>query len=119
MAEAKKAGNHLEYSGLVRRLNGPVEMPIAAAHVWRWFTELSNARSCGMAANPISFVEIESWARLTGRSPTAQDVWLLSKIDTLWRTVAAEERTDVPMSADGEVDQLALAEKLKAGLLGT
>lgn len=47
-----------------------------------WFAELSAARaSSGFAPSPISYGEIESWSRLTGRCPTPFEVRLLRALD--------------------------------------
>ncbi|MCY1042711.1 hypothetical protein OV208_15410 [Corallococcus sp. bb12-1] len=63
-------------------LLGEHQLPDSLAHVWGWFAELSNARGAGaFSLNPISFQDIESWARLTGSRPTSFEVQLLRRLD--------------------------------------
>jgi hypothetical protein len=52
-----------------------------------WFGELAARRTAGLSPNPISYVEIEAWARLTGRRPRPFEVHLITKLDD-----AAQER---------------------------
>jgi hypothetical protein len=64
-------------------------VPAALQHVWEWFGELSSSRSGnGGGPNPLSFVEIEAWARLTGRLPAPREVQAIMALDmelfTLW-----------------------------------
>lgn len=66
-------------------LVGEDELPGSLAHVWEWFTELSNARGAGaFSLNPISFQDIESWARLTGNQLTSFEVQLLRRLDEVF-----------------------------------
>lgn len=59
------------------------ELPSAVAHVWAWFCELSAARtSNGYGADPITFGDIDAWARLTRLSPTPWEVALIRRIDS-------------------------------------
>lgn len=52
------------------------------AYLWGWFIELASARtSNGFGLNPISYVEIAAWARLTGREPSPWEVSLLKRMD--------------------------------------
>lgn len=51
--------------------------PEVVAHVWGWYLELHNTRTDG----PISYREIESWARITGTAPTAFEISLIKKAD--------------------------------------
>jgi len=59
------------------------DVPWPVAHVWEWFVaELSPRRSSsGFGANPLSFADIEAWARLTGRRPTSFEARLLMQLD--------------------------------------
>lgn len=51
--------------------------------MWGWFCELSAARGGnGFGLSPISFTEIDAWARVTGERPTPWEVGLLRRIDT-------------------------------------
>jgi hypothetical protein len=51
------------------------------AHVWDWFLDLAHARSVGYTANPISYVEIEAYARLYGLDILPIEVALLRRLD--------------------------------------
>lgn len=78
-------------------LAGP-DCPEVFAYVWDWFRELNNARphtistlstAAGMSSTvatvPLSFTEIEAWAKLTGRWPLRpSEVELLRELDQLW-----------------------------------
>lgn len=55
--------------------------PEGAEHVLRWFWALDSARSCGFAPNPISFSEIEAWAKLTGADPLPWEVRAIKAMD--------------------------------------
>lgn len=58
--------------------------PPAMADVWNAFLELDRTRgSNGWGPNPISYGEIDAWARLTGRAPSAHDVRLYAELDRL------------------------------------
>lgn len=58
------------------------DLPGCVAHVWAWFCELSAARtSNGWGANPITFPEIDAWARLTRSEPTPWEIGLIRRID--------------------------------------
>lgn len=67
-------------------LVGEHELPEALAHVWEWFCELSNARAPGaFSLAPISYQDMEAWARLTGAQPTSAEVGLLRQLDDAFR----------------------------------
>ncbi|MCP3065845.1 hypothetical protein LXT21_44465 [Myxococcus sp. K38C18041901] len=67
-------------------LVGEYALPEALAHVWGWFCELSGARGAGgFSIAPISFQDIEAWARLTGHQPTPAEVVLLRQLDDVFR----------------------------------
>lgn len=58
-------------------------MPLETAHVWAWFQELHAARSSGMAANPISFTEIDAYCRLNQVVMTPWELGLIRQIDAI------------------------------------
>jgi len=65
-------------------LQGP-ELPPGCGYVWTWFCELHAARGGnGYGPNPISYAEIEAWARLTGRHLTPWEVAALRVLDQVW-----------------------------------
>lgn len=49
-------------------------MPVELAYVWDWYWQLCSGE-------PMAYVEIEAWARLTGISPMPWEVRLLKSID--------------------------------------
>jgi hypothetical protein len=85
-------GAHLDAAQRVaaRRGNavaGPAEppCPAAARHVWGWFMELNQGRQATSAgAQALTYAEIDSWARLTGRRPSPWEVRLLKRLDGLF-----------------------------------
>lgn len=56
-------------------------MPVPLVHVWQWFGELSRGRTCGMATNPITWSDLDAWARLTGVRPTPLELELIYALD--------------------------------------
>jgi hypothetical protein len=80
-------------------------------HVWVWYCELSDARSNnGFGINPVSYLEIDAWARLMRVRPEPWEVRLLRKIDDaiLHEIAVRSERkeTDIPVSDVGRVSAL-------------
>lgn len=68
------------------------ELPQNARHVWMWFMELNRARpSSGFGASAISFMEIESWARLTH---TLIEPWEIRALCLLDETFLNEMRKE-------------------------
>jgi len=58
------------------------DIPGRVAYLWRWWSELDRGRRYGMnGAEPLAFLDIESWARLSGRRPTHTDIESLIAID--------------------------------------
>lgn len=56
--------------------------PGASRYLWDWFLELHSARgSTGFGPAALSYSEIEAWARLTGRRPSALEVFALKGLD--------------------------------------
>ncbi len=61
------------------------EMDDSTVYLWNWFIELNAQRtSNGFGGNPIQFVDIMAWARLTDRKPTTWEVKTLRKLDMVW-----------------------------------
>lgn len=58
----------------IDKLNGPA-FPDALAYLYGWLLELDGARSVGMnGLESFTFQMVESWARLTDRSPEPHEV---------------------------------------------
>lgn len=88
-------GKHLENAArhapaLRRKLDAGPALPLECLHVWTWFLELNETRGGSAGAGgvflpqPLRFVELDAWARLTGRRPTETETHLLRAIDRLW-----------------------------------
>lgn len=75
---------------LRRKLDAGPELPAECLYVWTWFCELNETR--GMRAGPgglvlpqpLSFAELDAWARLTRRQLRAGETELLRAIDRIW-----------------------------------
>lgn len=59
------------------------DLPFPLVHLWQWFvTELAPRRSSsGFGPNPLSYGDVEAWARFTGRTPTPMEVRVLLRLD--------------------------------------
>lgn len=55
--------------------------PKEGATAWSAFSEMHRARQSGMAVNPIPFVEIDAWQRVTGIELDAWEVTAIRAID--------------------------------------
>jgi len=96
-------------------------LPSEVAHIWEWFCELAAARtSGGMALNPITYPDIEAWARLTDSRPTPWEVSLLRRIDNsvIAKSMASDGKFKLieraPMTDDSAVIGLLSAIKARA-----
>ena len=71
--------------GLIREGGGTP--PVEVAHLWGWFWTLAARRTSGGmgAPNPITFSEIDAWARLMGVTPRPWEVVVLARMDDAWR----------------------------------
>lgn len=56
-------------------------MPECAVHVWHWFIALSQKRTCGMALNPITWLDMQAWSQMTGIKPLQWELEAISGID--------------------------------------
>jgi hypothetical protein len=66
-------------------------LPREGATVWQIFLELNATRSSGMAVNPISYTEIDSWQRVTGVPLDAWEVMALRALDAEFISVISKE----------------------------
>ncbi len=82
----------------VLELDGP-ECPLELAYLFGWFLELAATRgSSGFAPAPISFGEIDAWARLMRIRPSPDEVGVLRRLDQVFLLVVIEHgrRTSHP-----------------------
>jgi hypothetical protein len=60
-------------------------LPKLFYYSWHDFLELHNARSSnGYSANPIGFLEIESWSRLKNISLSSNEIDIIRQLDNLY-----------------------------------
>jgi hypothetical protein len=62
------------------QLDGP-PCPDELRYVWGWFVELSQRRTRGMSATPLTWLEFDGWQRLTGITLTAFELDCLKGLD--------------------------------------
>lgn len=86
VADGSTVRDHLAVAVRIGRktqaaVDGP-EPPPGLLYVLEWHHEISASRSVGPAGlNPISYVDIDAWARLTDRRPRPHEVQALLRID--------------------------------------
>jgi hypothetical protein len=69
-----------------------VRCPVLLQYLWQAFLELSSARgSTGFGPAPLSFLEIESWSRLTHRTLTGWQINVLKQLDSVYLSKQAEQ----------------------------
>jgi hypothetical protein len=73
-----------------RIFQGPPLAP-ALRYLAGWFGELAGSRASGFGVGPIEYVEIEAWARLTGRNPDPIEVRAIRALDLATRAIANEK----------------------------
>jgi len=56
-------------------------IPVDVQYLWDWFMDLNNARQSGFGISPISYMELQAWAHMTGVQPTIWEVQVLKRID--------------------------------------
>lgn len=56
-------------------------LPPETEHLWSWFITLHPSRP---PDRPLSFPEIDAWARLTGETPAPWEVAALRAVDRAW-----------------------------------
>lgn len=87
--------SHLLCRVLERRLKGAsAALPVGSGIFWDAFQRLSRARSCGPTGpNPISYGEIESYARLMQLPLEPEHVQILTSMDRVWMEHAYRDRS--------------------------
>ena len=69
------------------------ELDQMAMYIWEWFMELNSQRtSNGFGQNPITYLDIQAWASLTGRFPLAWEVRAIRNMDMMWLSEMAKNR---------------------------
>lgn len=77
-------------------LKGP-EFPEVLRYLWEWFTELERARSVGPhGVNPMSYQDIDAWARLLRRPVLPHEVSALMRLDLVMRHPDPRKKSKKP-----------------------
>lgn len=66
--------------------------PDALSHVWSAFCRLSGRRTVGMAANPITWSDIDAFVRLSGVRLAPWEIRLIEELDDLYRAEHSKKR---------------------------
>ena len=66
--------------------------PAELGHVWRWFAELNARRPRGEGDHPISYAEIDAWARLSGIQARPFEVAALLAVDNAFLSANEKPR---------------------------
>lgn len=64
-------------------------------HVWGWFKDLLETRQTGMADNPITFLEIDAYQRLTETRMRPWEVKAIVKMYWSYRMATTKSKTSV------------------------
>jgi hypothetical protein len=73
-------------------------LPVDCQQVWDWFFDLMLTRQIGMADNPITYTEIDAYARLTGALIAPWEARAI--VSLFW---AYRDASPKPKSGKGEV----------------
>ena len=77
-------------------LEGP-ELPLCVRHLWDWWQELHLARgSSGFGPVPLSWSDIDAWARLTGARPSPPELRAIMALDRAIVSVLIEKKPPSP-----------------------
>jgi len=66
--------------------------PYEAEHIWEWWLQLQQTRAVGMAANHITYTEVENWAKRLKINPTPFEVRCIMAIDSAYLSVQNEQQ---------------------------
>lgn len=92
LAALATASNPAVRAKAVALLRGP-DCPEAFRHVRDWLYQIYGRSGVGFGdVAPLSWQTVESWARITGVDPTADEVEMLMALDQTLRRTAAEAR---------------------------
>lgn len=61
-------------------------------HIWGWFIQLSARRGGGFGPAPLSYQEVDAWARLMGLDPTPWEIQQIMTIDDIQLKVSYEQQ---------------------------
>ena len=87
----RQTGKSPEELGLAPEEAQEPEVPFAGEHLWAWFWEVSEARaSNGFCLLPLSWVDIEAWARLTATPLSPYEALTLRRMDAAYLSAHAQ-----------------------------
>ncbi|MBY0431698.1 MAG: hypothetical protein K2Q10_10910 [Rhodospirillales bacterium] len=70
----------------------PPDLPPQVEHLWSWYAELESGRGgSGFGPQPLSYADIDAWARLMSVRPSPWEVLALRRIDILWLDIIARQ----------------------------
>lgn len=64
-------------------LINPAELPLFLEPLWQDFLNLNQSRQAGMAINPLTYSEIDAYARLTKTTFSKSEVLVIKQLDSL------------------------------------
>jgi hypothetical protein len=79
-------------------VGAPARPPHAIEHVWRWFLDLSARRQAGLAANPISYAELQAWATMTQTLIEPWEARLIMRVDDATLAAMRKKPDKKPMT---------------------
>jgi hypothetical protein len=80
------------YLSAYEELNSIGEIPACVEHIWQYFWELHNRRWAGMNGPlPLSFTEISSWIRLTGKIVRKYEIDIILQLDSAYMNFSHQE----------------------------
>ena len=70
-------------------------IPLTGEHVWHYWWELNSRRQPGFdTLAPLTYMEIESWMRLTGKQLDPVEIRWLTQMDDSWLATISQEQAD-------------------------
>lgn len=67
--------------------------PVELSNYWEDFLEINKKRTRGESGdNPLTFLEIDAWARLTNAHPTQLWLDIIDMLDHVWLKVQAKKQ---------------------------
>lgn len=67
------------------------DLPQCLGYIWNWYQELNRTSGGGFGPAPISWQEIDCWARRTKVEPTVWELKLIIKLDSAHLKYLAEK----------------------------
>lgn len=90
----KQTGKTPEELGVSLPEDVAPDVPENGEYLWAWFQELSSGRgNNGFGVLPLSWADMDAWARLTGNQPEPWETAILRNMDDTFLAVCHEEAT--------------------------